>query len=248
MVIKPQPITSPPPKKTMAPPKFTPPTGSGGAGGAGGSGKVTASPAPTQTPSSGGMTYPEVENVWIQAGGNPQAAAMAAAVADASSGFNPAATRTNPDNTTSVGLWLIPKNGQPPGSIDPASNARAAIQLSNNGTDWQQWCVTWSDNNCGLDGGTYLGEGSNALGSLGQRLTPASYNVIGSAPAGSGTGASSATASSTTTGAQTTSKSHTVLLIIGLVAVLGIVVYAVRRANRGRTASPEDVATDVQTP
>ena len=67
--------------------------------------QVTSSP--TQKP----MTYADVENTWIQAGGNPQAASMAAAVADASSGFNPGASRTNPDGTVSIGLWLIPQTG-----------------------------------------------------------------------------------------------------------------------------------------
>lgn len=200
---------------------------------------VIASPAPTTTPRSGGLTYPQVENVWIQAGGNPQAAAMAAAVADASSGLNPAATRTNPDGTTSVGLWLIPKNGMPPGTTDPMANARAAVQLSGNGTDWKQWCVTWSDNNCGEDQGTYLGEGSNALASLGQRLTPASYNVIGSSPAGGGVSASNATSTSTTTGAQTSGKSHTVLLVIGLTIVISVIIILVRR---GRTTEPQSDA------
>src|SRR5215472_8165981 len=107
------------------------------------------------TPQGGqGLTLDQVENYWIQAGGNPQAAAMAAAIADASSGLNPTVTRTNADGTTSVGLWLILKNGMPPGTTDPLSNARAAVQQSNNGTDWSQWCVAWSDNQCGCDGGT----------------------------------------------------------------------------------------------
>src|SRR5215472_839558 len=182
-------------------------------------------PVPTKD-----LTYGDVENVWIQAGGNPQAAAMAAAVADASSGLNPGVTRTNPDGTTSVGLWLIPKNGTPPGSTDAVANGRAAVQLSGNGTDWQQWCVTWSDNNCGLDGGTYLGEGANALASLGQRLTPASYNVIGSSPTGSNTGASSAQNGSTTTGS--TGGAHSLILVGVLLIVVLVVVYVSRRAQR----------------
>ena len=176
------------------------------------------------------LTYPETENTWIQAGGNPQAAAMAAAVADASSGFDPSITRTNPDGTTSVGLWLIPKNGQPPGSTDPVANARAAVQLSSNGADWSQWCVAWSDNNCGLDGGTYLGSGSNALASLGQRLTPASYNVIGSSPTGAGTGASGATTASSGNPASSSSSSSLVIIIV-IVLVVGAVVYFSRKAQ-----------------
>lgn len=192
-----------------------------------------------------GLTFAQVENYWIQAGGNPQAAAMAAAVADASSGLNPAITRTNPDGSTSVGLWLLPQNGSPPGSTDPLANARAAIQLSNNGTDWQQWCVTWSDNNCGENNGTYLGEGSNALASLGQRLSPASYNVIGSSPSGSGVSASSATASSTTTGSTTGSTSHTIVMVLALVVILLLVLYFVRRRQgQASAAAPVDEVTE----
>lgn len=196
--------------------------------------------SPNQTGSSGGagLTWSQVENYWIQAGGSPQAASMAAAVATASSGLDPAITRSNPDGTTSVGLWLIPKNGQPPGSTDPLANARAAKELSQNGTDWSQWCVTWSDNNCGQDGGSYLGEGSNALGALGS--TNQAYNQFGSAPAGSGTGASSATSASSTTGAPTGSKAHTVLLFgLGIIVIAAI--YLFIRSRRVAEPAPVEV-------
>jgi hypothetical protein len=169
------------------------------------------------SPSQGGLAYDQVINYWIQAGGNPQAAQMAAAVADASSALNPSATRTNPDGTTSVGLWLIPQNGSPPGSTDPLSNARAAVQLSNNGTDWSQWCVAWSDNNCGVDGGSYLGDGSNALGSLAS--LGGTFSFPGATPTGSGTGASSATGTTPTTKSNLSSY-LIIILIIGVVAVV----------------------------
>jgi|SRR5215831_105495 len=188
-------------------------------------------PAPGKPTATKDLTYGQTENTWIQAGGNPQAAAMAAAVADASSGFDPSITRTNPDGTVSIGLWLIPKNGQPPGSTDPVANARAAIQLSGNGTDWSQWCVTWSDNNCGLDGGTYLGEGANALASLGQRLTPASYNVIGSAPSSTNQGASAASAATPGPSQGTSSKSGFILIAV-LVVVVIVAVWLSRRAQQ----------------
>lgn len=194
---------------------------------------ISGSPTPTTTPSSGGLTYDEVENYWIQAGGNPQAAAMAAAVADASSGLNPSAQRTNPDGTVSVGLWLIPQNGTPPGSTDPLANARAAIQLSNGGTDWSQWCVTWSDNNCGLDQGTYLGDGSNALGSLAGQGT---YGVIGSAPAGDGTSASTAPATTPAT-TPTTSSLKSVATIVILLAAGVFVYFMVKRKGGSGTGS-----------
>lgn len=184
------------------------------------------------------MSYAQVENTWIKAGGNPQAAAMAAAIADASSGFDPNSNFTNPDGTKSVGLWLIPASGMPPGSTDPIANARAAVQLSKNGTDWTQWCVAWSDNNCGQENGTYLGEGANALMSLAQRLTPASYNVIGAVPTGSGTSASSATSGTpiTSTGS---SKLHS-MLVVGVVIALVIVVFFMRKKGSGNGDDAEE--------
>lgn len=185
-------------------------------------------PAPKPAPKAQGLTYDQVQNFWIQAGGNPQASAMAAAVASASSGLDPSITRTNPDSTTSVGLWLIPKNGQPPGSTDPLANARAAKELSSNGTDWSQWCVTWSDNNCGQDGGTYLGQGANALGALAGPNEP--YNVIGSSPSGTNQGASAATAGTPPTGS-TTSSGHSLILVGVLLVVVLVVVYVSRRAQ-----------------
>lgn len=200
---------------------------------------ITGAPNLNPVSTGKGLTYDQVENIWIQAGGNPQAAALAAAVADASSGFNTSASRTNPDGTTSIGLWLIPQNGMPPGSTDPVANARAAVQLSHNGTDWTQWCVTWSDNNCGENGGSYLGSGANALMSLGQRLTPASYNVIGAVPSGTNAGASAATPSSTSggssavTGITSNLSSHNGLVIIGLIVGIILVVYFLRR-RRGQ--------------
>jgi hypothetical protein len=180
------------------------------------------------------MTFDQVENAWIQAGGSPQVAAMAAAVADAESGLNPNATRTNPDGTIGVGLWLLPANGSPPGSTDPLANARAAIQLSQGGTDWTQWCSAWSDNNCGENGGTYLGSGANALMSLGtQGSSPSSpsFSAFGTAPAGNGVGASTATAG-TSGGTTTSSSSKKKIMVIGiLIAVILVVVYFSRKAK-----------------
>jgi hypothetical protein len=174
-----------------------------------------------------GLSFAQVENYWIQAGGSPQAASMAAAVADAESGLNAAAQRTNPDGTAGVGLWLIPDNGTPPGSTDPLANARAAVQLSQGGTDWTQWCSTWSDNNCGQDNGTYLGSGSNALMSLGTQKAGASYNVFGSIPAGSGVGASTAT--SGLGGSTTTSSSKSKYIIFGVIIVIIVAILWARR-------------------
>jgi hypothetical protein len=200
---------------------------------------ISSSPPPTQqtlpTPQTqqGALTFDQVENYWIQAGGNPQSASMAAAVADAESGLNPNAQRTNPDGTTGIGLWLTPSNGTPPGSTDPLASARGAVQLSNNGTDWTQWCSTWSDNNCGQNNGTYLGSGANALMSLQTQAEPQSYNVFGATPSGTGVGASTATAgaSGTTTGS---GAGHSFILIGAIVLAVILVVIMQRRKTGGQ--------------
>lgn len=196
-------------------------------------------PAPGSTAAAGSqaLTFNQVKNYWIQAGGNPQAADMAAAVADAESGLNPNASRTNPDGTTGVGLWLIPQNGTPPGSTDPVASARAALQLSQNGTDWTQWCSAWSDNNCGQSGGTYLGSGSNALMSLGTQSSPGSYNVFGATPSSTGQGASGTTsASAGTTGG--TSGTSRYIMIGAVIVVIMLVVYLSRRKTGGEPSGP----------
>lgn len=179
------------------------------------------------------MTMDQVKNIWIQAGGNPQAAAMAAAIADASSGLNPNATFTNPDGSVGVGLWLIDKNGMPPGSTDPLANARAAVQLSNNGTNWKNWCVAWSDNACGQNGGNYLEDGSNALGALG-----GDYNVAGATPTNSGTSAS--IASTTAQSTPTTSTGGNKLLMIGAFVLVGFGIFYFYRQQRN-----EPLPTDI---
>lgn len=123
-----------------------------------------------------GYTFDQVMDLWVNAGGSPQSAAMAAAVADASSGLNPNTTQSN-NGITQRGLWQISSTLGPLSSTDPMTNARAAIQLSNNGTNFAKWCAAWSDNACGNQGGTYLGDGSNAIAALAQR--GGAYNVIG---------------------------------------------------------------------
>jgi len=202
-------------------------------------GNTTAAPLPisSQTPPSSNpqtqaLTFDQVENYWIQAGGSPQAAAMAASVADAESGLNPNAQRTNPDGTIGIGLWLTPQNGTPPGSTDPLASARGAVQLSNNGTDWTQWCSTWSDNNCGQNNGTYLGSGANALMSLQTQAQPGTFSQFGSTPAGNGVGASAATANSAGT-TSTSSSSHTFILIGGIVLAVILVIYISRKKSGG---------------
>lgn len=112
-----------------------------------------------------GITFDQMMNLWVEAGGPPQSAAMAAAIADASSGLDPD-RETEADGVTKRGLFQIASTLGPMSTTDQLANVRAAVSLSSGGTNFRKWCAAWSDNNCGNDGGEYLGEGSNALSAL----------------------------------------------------------------------------------
>lgn len=81
----------------------------------------------------------ELEAYWILAGGKPSAAPTAAAVAMAESHGNPNATNQNNNGTTDRGLWQINSIHGSLSTFDPLANAKAAVQISNNGTDWHPW-------------------------------------------------------------------------------------------------------------
>jgi hypothetical protein len=112
---------------------------------------------------SGLYSYTQLMNLWIQAGGSKLNAAMAAAVAMAESAGNPNATNNNGNGSIDRGLWQINSVHGSQSTYDPVANARAAIQISNNGTTWRPWCTAYSDGLCGSKGGTYLGTGSPFL-------------------------------------------------------------------------------------
>ena len=76
-----------------------------------------------------------LERLWIVAGGSPSHALMAAEIAMAESGGNQYAHSP----TNDFGYWQI--NGSHGGmaSYDPMTNARAAISISGDGTNWSPW-------------------------------------------------------------------------------------------------------------
>jgi Lysozyme like domain len=92
-------------------------------------------------------TYAQLEGLWIQAGGNPATAPVAAAVAEAESGGNPASTSSNPDGGTNIGLWQLDTPGGKGGGYtaaqlqDPTVNAAVAVKGSSNGLDWSSWAT-----------------------------------------------------------------------------------------------------------
>jgi hypothetical protein len=81
----------------------------------------------------------QIESLWVQEGGDPKAAPVAAAVALAESGGNPSATNHNTNGTVDKGLFQINSIHGPLSSYDLAKNVRAAIKISNGGRDWTPW-------------------------------------------------------------------------------------------------------------
>lgn len=93
-------------------------------------------PSSSSEANSGGtLSCSGLESLWISAGGNPGAAFMAAEIAEAESGGQQYATGPNGER----GYWQInPVNGYL-STYDPIGNAKAAIVLSYNGTNWSAW-------------------------------------------------------------------------------------------------------------
>jgi Lysozyme like domain len=117
----------------------------------------------------------QLQDLWKQAGGSAIYAPMAAAVAMAESGGNPASTNNNSNGTQDRGLWQINSIHGSQSTFDPLSNARSAVAISKNGTTWRPWCTAWSNGRCG---GTYLGSGAPVNKYIG------SSTATGSTPSG----------------------------------------------------------------
>lgn len=84
-------------------------------------------------------SYAQLEGIWNQAGGNPQQASMAAAIAMAESGGNSAAYDNDSNGSVDRGLWQINSVHGSQSTFDVMGNARAAVAISNNGTNWSPW-------------------------------------------------------------------------------------------------------------
>lgn len=137
-------------------------------------------------------TAEQLKQLWIQAGGNPQNAALAAAVALAESGGNPNAGPVNKNGSTDRGLWQINSIHGSLSSFDPLQNAKAAVQISNNGANWRPWCVAYTDKACGTKGGKFdpfspLSGVSKFIGQAGVNGPPTNVGTgVGGVPAGAG--------------------------------------------------------------
>ncbi len=123
------------------------------------------------------MTFQEIEQEWINNGGNPLMAPIMAAIAMAESTGNP--TDTTGDHGTSWGLYQIHWTVHPQFDKSLLTNAgyntNAAIQLSGNGRDLTPW-TTHND-------GTYLKylpQAMSAFHLLGPVGTPVNPSDTGS--------------------------------------------------------------------
>jgi hypothetical protein len=81
----------------------------------------------------------QLQQLWVQAGGNPAYALMASAIAMAESGGNAGATDNDSNGTVDRGLWQINSTHGAQSTYDPLANARAAVAISDNGTNWTPW-------------------------------------------------------------------------------------------------------------
>jgi LysM repeat protein len=99
---------------------------------------------PSRTPS-GTLSCPGLEQLWAKAGGSPAHAVMAAKIAMAESSGQQYATGPVGER----GYWQINLNHGPLSTYDPLGNARAAVLISANGTNWTPWTTYTS--------GAYLG-------------------------------------------------------------------------------------------
>jgi len=91
--------------------------------------------------SSGYFGCSALEALWDGAGGNPASAFTAAEVAMAESGGNPDAISPTDDR----GLWQVnASHGPEMATLNPYGNARAAVAISDDGTNWSAW-TTYRD-------------------------------------------------------------------------------------------------------
>lgn len=112
------------------------------------------------------LTIPQLEALWIKAGGPAARAPVAAAVAMAESGGRTEVTSANPDGGVNVGPWQLDTKGKGAGKTiaqlqDPLTNAQLAVQGSSGGSDWSAWATFGS--------GAYrafLGAATSALGTV----------------------------------------------------------------------------------
>lgn len=89
------------------------------------------------------MSKQQLETLWVQAGGSPSKANIAAAIALAESSGNPNSTDYDSNGTVDRGLWQINSIHGTQSTYGTLANAQAAVAISNDGSDWTPW-VTYN--------------------------------------------------------------------------------------------------------
>jgi hypothetical protein len=87
----------------------------------------------------GTLDCSQLEALWESAGGSPRAAFLAAEIAMAESGGRQYATNLNGGKSTDRGYFQINSSHGPLSTFDAHGNARAAVLISRDGTDWTPW-------------------------------------------------------------------------------------------------------------
>ena len=99
------------------------------------SASASASTRSGSTSMSGTLGCSGLERLWEDAGGNAGDAVMAASIAMAESGGNQYAHSP----TNDYGYWQINASNGSLATFNPYGNARAAVILSDNGSNWSPW-------------------------------------------------------------------------------------------------------------
>lgn len=81
----------------------------------------------------------KLERLWMAAGGNPAQAETAAAIAMAESSGEQYSTDDDGNGTVDRGYWQINSIHGAQSTFDPMGNARAAVAISGDGTNWTPW-------------------------------------------------------------------------------------------------------------
>jgi LysM repeat protein len=129
---------------------YNPPAGGGGSSGRAGASVLAethdSSSGAGSTSLSGNLDCSGLEQLWDSAGGNPDDAFMAAEIAMAESSGDQYALGPTDD----YGYWQINASHGSLATLDAYGNARSAIILSDDGTNWTPW-VTYNT-------GAYIGK------------------------------------------------------------------------------------------
>jgi Lysozyme like domain len=96
--------------------------------------------ATTAAVSHGGtLSCSGLEALWESAGGSSGAAFTAAEIAEAESSGRQYAADYNSNGTVDRGYWQVNSIWGALSTFDAAENARAAVRISHDGTDWGPW-------------------------------------------------------------------------------------------------------------